>query len=226
MNNPDTRISEVQTAPAESYMDTSPVLAPLAHAQEMETGKAGMIAFLITEVAFFSTLIVTYITYIGQSRIGPFPNEVFNMTQVLLATACLLSSSVTIHFAGAALARNSLGGFRALWLTTIILGALFLVGTAIEWHDLIFRHNLTPARNLFGTTYFTLVGFHALHVTIGVITMLVVFGLAMSSLRPTEWPLNPELVSWYWHFVDIVWVVVFTVVYLVDQFNWLGRMHP
>jgi cytochrome c oxidase subunit 3/cytochrome o ubiquinol oxidase subunit 3 len=94
---------------------------------------------------------------------------------------------------------------------------LFLFGTAVEWHDLIFDHGLTPWRNAFGTTYFTLVGFHALHVTIGLFIMLLVLRLAFTTFRPAMWPLNPELVSWYWHFVDGVWVVVFTVVYLVGR---------
>ncbi len=206
-------------------MDTSPLLEPLAHAQEMHTGKVGMIAFLLTEVAFFSTLIVTYLTYVGRSRIGPYPSEVFDMKQVWIATICLWSSSFTIHLATGALTRGSRGGFRIWWLATIVLGILFLIGTGIEWHDLIYHWNLTPARNLFGTTYFTLVGFHALHVTIGVITMIVVFGLAMSMLKPADWPLNPEIVSWYWHFVDAVWVAVFLIVYFVDRLDWLGRMH-
>jgi cytochrome c oxidase subunit 3/cytochrome o ubiquinol oxidase subunit 3 len=200
-----------------SYVDTSPVVAPLADAHALETGQVGMIAFLVTEVAFFSTLIVTYLIYIGKSRIGPYPQDVFDMNQVWIATLCLWSSSLTVHFATRALGRGSVGGFRLWWLGTILLGVLFLIGTGIEWHDLIFKWGLTPARNLFGTTYFTLVGFHALHVTIGLLIMLMVFSLTLSALPPTHWPLNPELVSWYWHFVDVVWVVVFIVVYFVGR---------
>jgi cytochrome c oxidase subunit 3/cytochrome o ubiquinol oxidase subunit 3 len=160
---------------------------------------------------------VTYITYLGQSRIGPYPNEVFDMRQVVPFTVCLLSSSITVHLAHGALGRGALGAFRLWWLVTMVLGALFLTGTGLEWHDLLYHWQLTPWRNLFGTTYFTLVGFHAFHVTIGLLILLMVFGFSWTRLRPKEWPLNAELVSWYWHFVDGVWVVVFTVVYLVGR---------
>ena len=91
------------------------------------------------------------------------------------------------------------------------------MGTAYEWHELIDRHHLTISRNLFGTTYYTLVGFHALHVTVGVIVMLIVLGLALGRQVTSANRAGVELVSWYWHFVDGVWVVVFTVVYLVGR---------
>jgi cytochrome c oxidase subunit 3/cytochrome o ubiquinol oxidase subunit 3 len=98
-----------------------------------------------------------------------------------------------------------------------VLGAVFLGGTAFEWHDLIYRHQLTISRNLFGSTYYTLVGLHALHVTGGVTVMLIVFGLALARQVTSARGGAVGLVSWYWHFVDAVWVVVFTVVYLVGR---------
>ncbi|MBY0526619.1 MAG: heme-copper oxidase subunit III [Gemmataceae bacterium] len=201
----------------------SPVHHPPSVSPALSKGKVGMIAFLTTEVAFFGTLITTYITYIGADQQprgmgGPTPDEVFTMPLVLASTVCLLSSSVTIHLAGNAAHHRDVAGFRSWWLATIGLGALFIVGTMYEWHDLIFTHQLTPWRNLFGSTYFTLVGFHALHVTIGLIimSMLFIFAEARSKL-PDNHPLDTELVSWYWHFVDGVWIVVFTVVYLVSR---------
>ena len=95
-----------------------------------------------------------------------------------------------------------------------MLGAAFLAGTAYEWHELITRHHLTLSRNLFGTTYYTLVGFHGLHVTLGVVAMSVLLGLAVTRQLTSNGAAAVELVSWYWHFVDGVWIVVFLVVYV------------
>jgi cytochrome c oxidase subunit 3/cytochrome o ubiquinol oxidase subunit 3 len=207
-----------------------------------------MIAFLASEVAIFGTLIAVYFHYLGKDQTGPTP-EVLSLPLVIGTTICLLSSSVTIHLATKALrdkGRTSDGHedaraissddagrspmlrvFRRWWSVTIILGVAFLAGTAYEWSNLIREYGLTISRNLFGTTYYTLVGFHALHVTVGVLIMLTVLGvtftrLGASNLRsPTlkehaaSERAGIELVSWYWHFVDGVWVVVFSVVYLV-----------
>ena len=107
--------------------------------------------------------------------------------------------------------------FLRWWLATVLLGAAFLGGTALEWRDLIERHHLTISRNLFGSTYYTLVGLHALHVTAGVTIMLIVLGLALGRQVTGANRAGVGLVSWYWHFVDGVWVVVFTVVYLVGR---------
>jgi cytochrome c oxidase subunit III len=142
---------------------------------------------------------------------------VFHLPLVLAASACLFSSSATIHLAERALRRNSHQGFLAWFGLTIVLGILFLLGTAREWSELIGTWGLTISRNLFGTTYFTLVGFHALHVTIGVIVMSIVFGLALRRQITERNMIGVEVVSWYWHFVDGVWVVVFTLVYVVGR---------
>jgi cytochrome c oxidase subunit III len=149
-------------------------------------------------------------------RGGPTPSEVLSLQLVVGTTICLLSSSATIHFAERALRRGGEAGFRLWWTLTIVLGIVFLAGTAYEWRDLI-AQGLTVQRNLFGTTYYTLVGFHGVHVTAGVITMLIVLGLALRRQVTAGNPHGVELVSWYWHFVDVVWVVVFTVVYLVGR---------
>jgi cytochrome c oxidase subunit 3 len=181
----------------------------------------GMIAFLVSEAAFFSTLIMVYIVFIGADarpggRGGPTPTEVLSLGLVIGTTICLLSSSATIHLAERALRRGGEAGFRLWWTATIVLGIVFLAGTAYEWRDLIAK-GLTVQRNLFGTTYYTLVGFHGAHVTAGVIVMLIVLGLALRRQVTAGNPHGVELVSWYWHFVDGVWVVVFTVVYLVGR---------
>ena len=177
----------------------------------------GMVSFLTSEVALFSTLIVTYIYYLGKDIVGPTPAEALSLTVVPYTTACLLGSSGTIHLAESRLKRGSRGGFIGWWAATIVLGALFLGGTGIEWHDLIVGHHLTISRNLFGTTFYTLVGLHALHVTGGVVLLSLVFVLALRRRVTTVHRTGVELVSWYWHFVDVVWVVVFTVVYVVGR---------
>ncbi len=172
----------------------------------------GMVAFLVSEVAFFSTLIVVYLTFLGRDTVGPTPREALSLPLVIVTTICLLSSSGTIHRAEKNLEAGDPSGFRKWWAATIGLGFVFLAGTGYEWYDLITRDGLTIGRNLFGTTFYTLVGFHGLHVTVGLITMLVVL-----LVRPGPDRRGVELVSWYWHFVDAVWVVVFSVVYLFGR---------
>jgi cytochrome c oxidase subunit 3/cytochrome o ubiquinol oxidase subunit 3 len=177
-----------------------------------------MISFLASEVALFSTLIVTYIYYIGRDVVGPTPADALSLSLVVWTTVCLLASSVTVHRAERMLESANQGRFILWWLATILLGAVFLGGTAFEWHDLIYRHDLTISRNLFGTTYYTLVGLHALHVTGGVVILLIVLGLALGRHVTSANRAGVGLVAWYWHFVDGVWVVVFTVVYMVGRY--------
>lgn len=177
----------------------------------------GMAAFLLSEVAFFSTLIATYVAFMGQDRVGPTPAEALSLRLVIGTTICLLSSSVVIHAAQRALARGNQNAFCLMLSLTIALGIAFLAGTAVEWRDLIFEKHLTISRNLFGTTYYTLVGFHALHVTGGVTAMLVLLALALRREVTQANTTGAELVGWYWHFVDAVWVVVFLVVYVAAK---------
>jgi cytochrome c oxidase subunit 3 len=179
--------------------------------------RVGMIAFLISEAAFFSTLVVAYITYMHQTTSGPTPEEVLKLPLAVGGTICLLTSSMTVHLAAGALRGARMGAYYSTLFATIVLGALFLFLTAVEWRELIFEHHLTISRNLFGTTYFTLVGFHAAHVTVGVLLLSVMFGLARFG-KVSQANHDPfEVVSWYWHFVDTVWIVVFTVVYIVGR---------
>jgi cytochrome c oxidase subunit 3/cytochrome o ubiquinol oxidase subunit 3 len=184
----------------------------------LSPGQWGMLSFLVSEVAIFSTLIVTYLFYLGKDVVGPKPAEALTLPLVLCNTACLLASSATIHKAERTLERGNQGGFLRWWAATIVLGVLFLLGTAYEWYGLIHGDPpLTISRNLFGTTYYTLVGLHALHVTGGVTVLLIVLGLAAARQVTSANRAGVGLVSWYWHFVDGVWVVVFTVVYLVGR---------
>ncbi len=190
-------------------------LASGAPGHSLGSTQWAMLTFLASEASFFSTLIVTYLTLATRDSGGPTPHDTLSRGPAVAMTCCLLASSVTIHLA--ARRGNGISTFVLWWGSTIVLGILFLLGTAREWSDLIVRHHLTISRNLFGTAYYTLVGFHALHVTLGVVAMLVVGGLiVLRKISPEHEP-AVELVSWYWHFVDAVWIVVFTVVYFLVQ---------
>ena len=189
-----------------------PPAAPPAPELRLDPGQWGMAAFLVSEAALFSTLIVVYLTFLGRDVVGPTPREALSLPLVIGTTICLLASSVTIHRAEGRLAAGDRPGFRAWWSATIGLGLLFLAGTGYEWSELITRHGLTIGRNLFGSTFYTLVGFHGLHVTAGLVTMLMVLLMGPGATRR-----GVGLVGWYWHFVDAVWVVVFSVVYLFGR---------
>jgi cytochrome c oxidase subunit 3/cytochrome o ubiquinol oxidase subunit 3 len=195
-----------------------PVPPAIVPERTLSPGQWGILSFLVSEVALFGTLIVTYIFYLGNDVMGgPTPAGVLSLSLVVCTTICLLSSSFTIHLAEKTLHRGNQGGFMLWWAVTIVLGIVFLGGTAFEWHELIYRYGLTISRNLFGTTYYTLVGLHATHVTVGVIIMLIVLGLALRRQITATNRSSIQLVSWYWHFVDAVWVVVFSVVYVFGR---------
>jgi cytochrome c oxidase subunit 3/cytochrome o ubiquinol oxidase subunit 3 len=176
-----------------------------------------MLSFLVSEVAIFGTLIFTYLFYAGKDTVEPTPAQALKLPLVLGTTACLLASSVTVHRAERRLHRADQGGFMRWWAATAVLGVLFLLGTAYEWYGLVHDKGLTIGRNLFGSTYYALVGLHALHVTGGVTVLLIVLGLAAARRLTSANRAGVGLISWYWHFVDGVWVVVFTVVYLVAR---------
>jgi cytochrome c oxidase subunit 3 len=206
----------VHPAPDLSHCVTPDASWEHGSATALSSTQWGMLSFLLSEVAFFSTLIVTYLAYMGKDQSGPTP-AVLSLPLVIGTTICLLSSSGTVHLAERSLRREAVWTFVLCWSVTIALGSLFLLGTVYEWHELIVRHHLTIGANLFGTTYYTLVGFHAIHVTVGVISMLVVLGLVLRGQVTARNATGVELTSWYWHFVDGVWLVVFTVVYLVGR---------
>jgi cytochrome c oxidase subunit III len=178
-------------------------------------GKVGMACLIIAESAIFTIFVVAYLYYAGKSLTGPTPREVLETP--IFYTVCLLSSSLTIHFATRFLERGGRGGFLGLWFLTIFLGGLFLFGTGREWHRLIYEHGLTISTNLFGTTYYSLVGLHAFHVTVGLIMLSVVFLFGLAGRVGSEQTARAEVLSMYWHFVDAVWVVVFTVVYILGR---------
>jgi len=178
-------------------------------------GKVGMACLIFAESAIFTIFVVAYLYYVGKSFSGPTPREVLETP--IFYTICLLSSSLTIHFAGKLLERGKRGTFLALWSLTIALGALFLYGTGQEWHRLIYEHGLTISTNLFGTTYYSLVGLHAFHVTAGLIMLTIVLLFGLAGRVGPEQSARVDVLSLYWHFVDAVWVVVCTVVYVLGR---------
>ena len=129
----------------------------------------------------------------------------------------MLSSSLTIHLAVRALRNGRIGSFRNWWFGTIALGITFLFGTAREWYRLIYEDGLTVSTNLFGTTYYSLVGLHAFHVTVGLTLLSIVMVFTILGRVTHEQTYRLDVLSLYWHFVDAVWVVVFTVVYVIGR---------
>ncbi len=178
-------------------------------------GKVGMACLIFAESAIFTIFVVAYLYYVGKSFSGPTPREVLETP--IFYTICLLSSSLTIHFAAKLLERGRRGAFLLLWLLTITLGALFLYGTGQEWHRLIYEHGLTVSTNLFGTTYYSLVGLHAFHVSAGLVMLCIVFIFGLAGRVSLDQSPRVQVLSLYWHFVDAVWVVVFAVVYVIGR---------
>ena len=178
-------------------------------------GRVGILCLIAGEAAMFTIFVVAYIFYIGKSLSGPMPRQVLEIP--IITTICLLSSSLTIHFAVRALQRGNMGSFKIFWFITLALGAIFLIGTAREWHHLIYDRGLTISTNLFGTTYYSLVGLHAFHVTAGLVGLTLVMLLSLAGKVHQTDAEHVDVFSLYWHFVDVVWVVVFTVVYLIGR---------
>jgi cytochrome c oxidase subunit 3 len=178
-------------------------------------GRVGMFSLIAAESAIFTIFVVAYIFYIGKSVSGPIPKDVLE-TPVFI-TICLLSSSLTIHLALRALRNWNVGLFGLWWFVTLALGTIFLAGTGREWHRMIFEKGLTIRTNLFGTTYYSLVGLHAFHVTVGLIGIALALVFTLLGKLKFEHSERLEVFSLYWHFVDVVWVVVFTVVYVIGR---------
>ena len=180
-----------------------------------DRGRVAMICLITAEAAIFTIFVVAYLFYIGKSLSGPTPQGVLETP--IIPTICLLASSLTIHLAGRALRGGAIRSFKFWWLVTIILGELFLFATASEWHRLIDHAGLTIRANLFGTTYYSLVGLHAFHVIVGLIALVIVMVFAFLGRVEREQSYRVDVLSLYWHFVDAVWVVVFIVVYVIGR---------
>lgn len=178
-------------------------------------GKVAVMMIIVTETALFSIFVVAYLYYIGKSLNGPYPRDVLELP--VWATICLLSSSITVVIAERALEKGLLGRFKLFWLITIVLATFFLGSTALEWKNLIYHDHLTISTNLFGSTYYPLVGLHASHVIVGLVLLGIVLILSLFGYVNKDQAHRIQLLSWYWHFVDAVWIVVFTVVYVIGR---------
>jgi cytochrome c oxidase subunit 3 len=177
-------------------------------------GRVGMYALIIGESAIFTIFVVAYIFYIGRSLTGPTPQildiPIFN-------SICLISSSFTIILAEHAIKHGAMRRFAALWGLTMLLGMEFLLGTALEWKHLIYEDGLTIRTNLFGTTFYSLVGLHATHVVVGLLMLSIVMIFTLVGRVEQRHAERIQVLAMYWHFVDAVWIVVFTVVYIVGR---------
>jgi heme/copper-type cytochrome/quinol oxidase subunit 3 len=180
----------------------------------LDNRKLGMWAFLGSECLFFGALISTYLLYRGRSVQGPFPDQVYDIPYTSVSSFVLLMSSLTMVLALNAIQRGDHRRLRAWLLATALLGITFVGGQVFEFTVFV-REGLTITRNLFGSSFFVLTGFHGAHVTVGILMLLTLFGQSVAGRLPAERALRVELVGLYWHFVDIVWIVIFTVVYLI-----------
>ena len=185
---------------------------PLAH--ELR-GRVGMFCLIAAESAIFSIFVVAYLYYSGKSLTGPYPNEVLHVP--VFNSICLFASSFTIVMAERALKRSAVKVFGTWLLFTIVLGAIFLAGTAREWYGLIYHDHLTITTNLFGTTFYSLVGLHASHVIIGLTGLTIIMILTALGYVSHEHENRIGVFALYWHFVDAVWVVVLSVVYFIAR---------
>ena len=178
-------------------------------------GKVGMGCLIAAESAIFIIFVVAYVFYLGKSLTGPTPRDWLELP--IVSTVCLLSSSITVHLAVSALNHGKRSGC-SLWLAaTVLLGSIFLAGTAREWYQLIYHDGLTIQTNLFGTTFYSLVGLHATHVVVGLLLLSLVLIFSLGGQMGARHSERLEVLSLYWHFVDAVWVVVFLVVYVFGR---------
>jgi len=177
-------------------------------------GVVGMACLIIAESAIFGMFIAAYVFYMGKSLSGPTPAI---LSPPIFNTVCLLASSLTIVFAERAIVRGKTRLFSIFLIVTILLGVKFLVGTAREWSDLIYNRNLTISTNLFGTTFYSLVGLHATHVILGLLMLSILLVFTLMGRVNESHSERIKVLAMYWHFVDWVWVAVFTTVYLVGR---------
>jgi cytochrome c oxidase subunit 3/cytochrome o ubiquinol oxidase subunit 3 len=176
--------------------------------------KVGMLCLITTESALFSIFVVAYLFYMGKSLNGPYPHEILKIPWT--ASIALFGSSATIMVAEHFLKKGNKFLFQVWWFITIAMGAYFLGFTAYEWHEFIYEEGLTVSTNVFGSTFYSLVGLHASHVVVGLVLLGIILISSMRGKLGHEHHEHVEMISWYWHFVDAIWVVVLTVVYIIS----------
>ncbi len=179
----------------------------------MDKNKLGVITFIASEATFFLLLIIAYIYFRAQPSTGPSAASSLDPLLTGFFSLFLFASSFTIWRAERSLSHGSRWGFITWLLATIGLGIIFLIGQGVEWDRMIARRT-TISTNLFGTTFFTLTGFHGAHVLIGLLALAILAYLGITGEIRAQRSGGVEAISLYWHFVDAVWVVIYTVVYL------------
>ena len=177
-----------------------------------------MWVFLSSDCLFFGALIATYMVYRGQSIVGPYPIDIINVPVTTISTFVLLCSSFAMVQALAATNRDDQKGIQLWLLATAFLGTIFIGFQAFEFYEFL-QEGLRIDGNLFGTTFFTLTGFHGAHVTLGIVWLLGMFIVARKGRVGPATALDVEILGLYWHFVDIVWIIIFTLLYLVGGFD-------
>jgi cytochrome c oxidase subunit 3/cytochrome o ubiquinol oxidase subunit 3 len=194
--------------------------APKEHGHITNTGlsneKVAMWVFLGSECLLFGALISTYFLYRGRSPVGPYPSDIYDIPYTSVSSFVLLMSSLTMVLALAAIQRGDGRRLRIWLLATALLGASFIAGQVYEFTSFI-REGLTIKTNLFGSSFFVLTGFHGVHVTVGIVMLLSLWAMSMRGKLPQERAEVVEITGLYWHFVDVVWIVIFTVVYLIPS---------
>ncbi|MQF91305.1 MAG: cytochrome oxidase subunit III [SAR202 cluster bacterium] len=197
----------------------------MAHAVEPEYTTTGlnhrkllMWVFLGSDCLFFGALIATYMVYRGQSLTGPYPIDIINVPVTTISTFVLLMSSFAMVQALAATHADNKRGIVGWLVATAVLGAIFIGFQVVEFNTFK-NEGLTLGGNLFGATFFTLTGFHGAHVTLGIIWLVAMAIVANKGRVGPNSALDIELLGLYWHFVDIVWIVIFTLLYLIAGFD-------
>ena len=197
----------------------------MAHAVEPEYTTTGlnhrkllMWVFLGSDCLFFGALIATYMVYRGQSLVGPYPIDIINVPVTTISTFVLLMSSFAMVQALAATHADNKRGIVGWLVATAVLGAIFIGFQIVEFNTFK-NEGLTLGGNLFGATFFTLTGFHGAHVTLGIIWLVAMAIVANKGRVGPNSALDIELLGLYWHFVDIVWIVIFTLLYLIAGFD-------
>jgi len=214
----DTPVTEVAEAPPASPTPSHGGGDHGGHGSSamLTNGKLAMWLFLASDCLFFGAFISAYLLYRGRPQTGPTPKELFNIPFTSATSFILLMSSLGMVLALAAIQRGDHRRFRLWLLATAIFGATFIAGQIYEFTEFS-REGLHLGTNLFGSTFFVLTGFHGAHVCLGILWLLALWGMSMQNRLGTEKAESVEIAGLYWHFVDVVWIVIFTVIYLMPQ---------
>jgi cytochrome c oxidase subunit 3/cytochrome o ubiquinol oxidase subunit 3 len=201
-------------------VDRGPVVPAGADHGEVHTGvanaKLAMWLFLSSDCLFFGAFIATYLLYRDRSVSGPTPKDLFNIPFTSVTSFILLMSSLAMVLALAAIQRGDYRRFRIWILATALFGATFVGGQIYEFTEFT-RQGLNVDTNLFGSSFFVLTGLHGAHVTVGIVWLMSLWGMSMQGRMTQGDAERVEVAGLYWHFVDIVWIVIFTVIYLLPK---------